>query len=534
MTDDPALHPLELLSESEPAEGIAPPVTLRDEVGLTSRVVRGSFWNFGGQGLTMLATLVATPFVIRLLGVPAYGVLTLVHVLIGYLAFGDLGMGTASTRFASQSHAVGDDKGEAAAIWSALALAAMPATTVALVLMFGAPFLVEHGLHLPPPLRAAAIVAARLAAIGFLARAVAGVLNTPAVVRLRMDLVAFVTTITSAGQILLIPVVLLLGGGLTSAVIVIAGAAVVSAILFAVIGVRLLPSLRQPHIDRALMKPLARFGGALMVSSMTATLLANSEKLLLPRFASLQALAFYSIAFSLAYMPTQLPVTIVQSLVPAFSRLSMNPDRAAFQLLYRRALRGMLYWAVPSAMFICAVAQPFLTIWAGPEFGRESTIPLYLLMGGIVAQIMTYVPYSLLVALGRTDLIARCNVSLVAPYLIVSGLLIYRFGAVGAAIAWSLRTLTGALAFVYFARRTSGFAFSPWPDNKRDYLVAATILILPVPLVAILTPSSAIRIGVAVVAVAAHALLVLTRVLTPEERVALRRLVPSGRSRTLS
>ena len=190
----------------------------------------------------------------------------------------------------------------------------------------------------------------------------------------------------------------------------------------------------------------------------------------------------------------------------------------------------MLYWAVPSAMFTCAVAQPFFTIWAGPEFGRESTIPLYLLMGGIVAQIMTYVPYALLVALGRTDLIARCNLSLVVPYLIVSGLLIYKFGAVGAAIAWSLRTLAGALAFVYFAWRSSGFAFSPWPDNKRDYFIAAAILIVPVPIVAILTPSAMIRTGVAFVTLAAHALLILTRVLTPEERVALRRLLPFPRA----
>ena len=529
MTEDPTLHPLELLSESEPLADTAPARTLRLGPGLTSRVVKGSFWNLGGQGVIMLATLVATPFVIRLLGASGYGVLTLVHVLIGYLAFGDLGMGTASTRFASQAHALDDDEGEAGAIWTALALAAVPATTLALLLMFGAPFLVEHGLHLPASLRAAAIVAMRLAAVGFLARAAAGVLNTPALVRLRMDLVALVTTSTSTAQILFIPIVLLLGGGLTSAVIVVAGAAIATALLYAVVGARLLPSMRQPRISRELLKPLTRFGGALVVSSMTATLLASSEKLLLPRFASVQALAFFSIALTLAYLPTQLPVTIIQSLVPAFSQLNISADRTAMEQLYRRALRGMLYWSVPSAMFICAVAQPFFTLWAGAEFGRESTLPLYLLMGGVVAEITTYVPYALLVALGRTDIIARCNVSLVIPYLIASALLIHQFGAVGAAIAWSLRTLTSAIVFGYFARRTSGFTFSPWPENRRDYAVAAAVLLLPVPLVAIITSSPMLRFGVAVAAVAGYALLILTRVLTTEERIALRLLVPYPR-----
>jgi O-antigen/teichoic acid export membrane protein len=307
---------------------------------------------------------------------------------------------------------------------------------------------------------------------------------------------------------------------------VVASAAIATAVLYAIVGVKLLPSLRQPHIDRALLKPLARFGGALVVSSMTATLLASSEKVLLPRFASVQSLAFYSIAFTLAYMPTQLPSTIVQSLVPAFSQLNVRPDRDAMQLLYRRALHGMLFWAVPAAMFVCAVAQPFFTVWASVEFGRESTLPLYLLMGGVVAEIMTYVPYALLIALGRTGIIARFNLSLVIPYLILSAFLIHRFGAIGAAIAWSLRTLTSAIALAYFAQRASGFAYAPWPDNRRAYLAAAAVLLLPVPIVAILTTSAMLRAAVAAVAVAAHALLILTRVLTDDERKAFRRLLP--------
>jgi O-antigen/teichoic acid export membrane protein len=519
----------DLLAEALP--GDAPCPTPRYGPGLTSRVVQGGFWNFGGQGVTMLATLVATPFTIRLLGAQSYGVLTLVHVLIGYLSFGDLGMGTASTRFGSRAYAAGDDRGEATAIWSALALAVIPATTLTILLMFGAPLLVEHGLHLPLSLRPVAILAMRLAAVGFLARAVAGVFNTPAFVRLRMDLVALITAGTAAGQILLIPVVLLLGGGLTSAVMVVAGAAIATALLYAIAGVKLLPSLRQPHVDRTLLKPLARFGGALVVSSLTATLLASSEKVLLPRFASVQALAFYSIAFTLAYMPTGLPSTIVQSLVPAFSQLHMRPDREEMRLLYRRALHGMLFWAVPAAMFVCAVAQPFFTVWAGAEFGRESTLPLYLLMGGVVAEIMTYVPYALLIALGRTDIIARLNLSLVIPYVILSAVLIHQFGAIGAAIAWSLRTLTGAIALAYFAQRTSGFAFAPWPDNKRAYLAAAAVLLLPVPIVAILTTSAIVRAVVAAAAVAAYALLILTRVLTDDERKAFRRLLPIPRQR---
>jgi O-antigen/teichoic acid export membrane protein len=507
----------------------APDVLPPSPRGLTTRVVHGSFLNLGGQAVTMVATLVATPFVIRLLGPASYGVLALIHVLIGYLSVADLGMGTASTRFGSLAHARGDDEGEAAAIWSALLLAAIPAVTVAMLLVIGARPLVERGLRLPAYLHAPAIVAVRLAAFGFVARAIGGVLNTPAVVRLRMDLVVLVTAGTSTAQVILIPIVLFLGAGLTGAVMVVAGAGVAATLLYAIVGVRLLPRLRRPHVSRALIRSLARFGAGLVISTTAAIVLSNIEKLLLPRYASVQALAFYSVAFTLGALLTQLPVAMLQSLMPAFAHLHVKGDDEGLEVLYRRSLRGMLYWAVPGATFICAAARPFFTFWAGPQFGRESTLPLYLLMGGVVCEIMAYVPYTLLLSLGRTNTIARCHISIVVPYLFASAILIHYFGAAGAAAAWSLRAMASVTVFSFFAWRSSGFRFVPWPENRRNYLLTIALLILPVILTAFLTASPIVRIAVTVVAVAAYGVLILTRVLTADERTALQRMVPLNR-----
>src|SRR5574341_1397091 len=67
-------------------------------VGMTTRVVRGGLWSLGGQGMTILASVIATPFIIRLLGSESYGVLSLINIVMGYLTFSDVGMGQASTR----------------------------------------------------------------------------------------------------------------------------------------------------------------------------------------------------------------------------------------------------------------------------------------------------------------------------------------------------------------------------------------------------------------------------------------------------
>lgn len=495
--------------------------------GLTSRVVQGSALNLAGQGVTMLATLLAAPLVIRLLGAAGYGLLALMNVLIGYLSFAALGMGTASTRFAAAAHARHDDRGEAATIWSALLLSLVPATTVSLILVVAARPLVVHALRLPLSLQETAVIAVRIAALGFVVRAVSGVMNTPALVRLRIDLVVLITYGTATAQIVLVPLVVFLGGGVTGAVAVGAGAAAAAALLHSIAGMRLLPALRRPHVSAELMKRLARFGSALVVSTIAETVLFHSEKLLLPRFASVEALAYYSVAFTLAYLLTQLPTATVQSLVPALSRLHATGDRAAFEMLYRRAWHGLLYWVLPAAAFTCIVARPFLTVWAGPQFGRESTLPLYLLVGGVIFEVLSFVPDAVLIAYERADLVARCHVLLLVPYLVGSALLIVRYGAAGAALAWSLRAVAGMALFAWFGRSVSGLPMAPWPDNKRDLALGVAVLAAAV-LAGASTTAAIARVAIAAAAVAVYGVLILTRVLTGDERAALRRLVPFG------
>lgn len=534
MSDSRPLHMIDLTSEGKllPPDAPAPVASPRLSEGLTSRVVRGSIWNFGGQGVTLMATLVATPFVIRLLGVEDYGLLALINALIVYLAFADLGMGWASTRFASEAHARGDDEGEATLIWTSLLVAVVPALLVASILILSARPLVEHGLRLPQHLHGTAVTALRLAAVTFVARTVVGVLNTPEMVRLRMDLVTLITVGTLVGQIFLVPVVLYLGGGLTGAVAVIAGSAVLCACLHGLVALRLLPQFARPRLDLALLKPLSRFGGAVVIASVVTMLLGTADRALVSRFASVQTLAYYAVALNLASMLTQAPMAMVQSLMPAFSQLQARPDHRDLQALYQRALRGTLLWLAPAAIVICVVARPFFTVWAGPEFGRESTLPLYVLAVGLIFEAMSYVPFYLLVALGRADLVARCHGAMLVPYLVLSSLAILWLGAVGAAIVWSLRAATSALAFALIVKRISGFVFSPLPKSRRGYFTALAVLVLPVLLACFLTQSLAARLSVILIALLAHGVLILSRVLTVEERKSLLRMLPFAQWRS--
>jgi O-antigen/teichoic acid export membrane protein len=260
--------------------------------------------------------------------------------------------------------------------------------------------------------------------------------------------------------------------------------------------------------------------------------LGNADKVLVSRFASVQTLAYYAVALNLASMLTQAPMAMVQSLLPAFSQLQARPEHTDLHALYQRALRGTLLWVAPAAVLICVMARPFFTVWAGPEFGRASTLPLYVLAVGLIFEAMAYVPLYLLMALGRADLVTRCNGAILVPYLVLSSLAIIWLGAVGAAIVWSLRAFASAFAFSLSVKRISGFASSPLPKSRQDYLTAVAVLVLPVVLTCLLTQSLLARLSVTLIALPAHGVLIFTRVLTVEERKSLLQMLPFGQGRS--
>src|SRR5437867_4648 len=96
------------------------------------------------MAVTTLATLLAAPFTIRLLGVESYGVWALVNVIIGQIGLVDFGMGNASTRFGAKAYAEADAEAESAAIWTALGFSSLATLLPALlVAAFAGPILLD-------------------------------------------------------------------------------------------------------------------------------------------------------------------------------------------------------------------------------------------------------------------------------------------------------------------------------------------------------------------------------------------------------
>src|SRR3954468_8730047 len=166
-----ASAPLPIASASPSADA---PLTF----GVLTTVVRGTVWSVVASGVAAGVSFFVTPFTLRLFGPEQYGIWAILTTIISYFGFADIGMGTASTRFATEAHHQGDSQREADVIWTSLVVGFTSAAIFALLLSLCAGGIVSLLIHGSPQFHQQAAMGLRFAGLVFLGYVLSNVLNT--------------------------------------------------------------------------------------------------------------------------------------------------------------------------------------------------------------------------------------------------------------------------------------------------------------------------------------------------------------------
>jgi O-antigen/teichoic acid export membrane protein len=485
--------------------------------GMTTKVMKGSFWVLVGQVLPLLATFVASPFVIRSLGSEAYGVLILVGLISTYFAFADFGMTMASTRYGAEAFADGTPEQEGKVVRTAALIGISSSLFIAIPLFVFSQWIVGDLLNVPLYLQHKASVALKITSVAFVMSFIGNIFNTPQLSRMRMDLNVLINAGFKVLMTLSTPVVLKLGGDLVDATIVafVATFMIMGSHIF--VSGRLQPSIYGSTIDRKMLKPLLKFGSSYVLYGIGLLVTNNLEKFILTRYVSVQSLAYYSIAFTFAGMTTMFSVAMVQTLMPAFSQLLTPEKKEQLRSLFTRCVRVGLIGLIPSVMGLLIIAKPFFTLWVGPDFGRESIFPFYILLIGVFFSLLVYIPNTILISAGKSSLFAKVYLLEVLPYAVITYLLIQWAGILGAAMAWSLREIVNAITFIYFTRRHMGLSVNLGLQLRT--LGAGFLVFLPPALIAFLHNNSSVWVFVTLpFSLAGYTWLIWNRFLETEEK----------------
>lgn len=500
-----------------PAE-TAQPNSIPSTQGMTKRVVKGSIWTLAGQVLPLLLSVITTHFVIRMLGSEGYGVLVLITLIPTYFSFADFGMSLASTKFASEAYASGDKEKEGRIVRTAALISFLTSLPIG-ILIFIFSNLIVSLFKIPVSLQAESSLALKIAAVTFVINFLNLIFNTPQLTRLRMDLNTLVTAGTRIAGIIAVPFIIYAGFGVAGAMTALLIAALLALIFHLLVSIRLLKELLSFSFDRSVIRPMLKFGGGLVISGIAVVLLINLEKVVLVSITSVQTLAHYSVAFTLASMVVMFSSSMLQSLIPAFSQLLQPEKREQLESLFARTLRLNVIGILPIIAFLFVIARPFFTIWAGPEFGSESTLPFYILLGGWFFNLLVVIPHSLLVSSGRTDLLAKIYWLQILPYLGLIVVLTLNFGAVGTASAWTLRVVADTVMIGWSSKKTSNVSFHVF-RGKLSYFGSSILCLTPCVLMTALAPDLIIwSLAIFLVSLATYVFLVWKKLLDTDEKL---------------
>lgn len=420
-----------------------------------SLIARNTIINLIGQGLPLLVGVLAIPYVVHGLGTDRFGILSLAWVVLGYFTIFDLGLGRATTKFVAEALGRGEGDQVPQIVWTAAMFQVILGFAGAIVLFGITDLLVERVLNISPELLDEARDTFHLIALSVPLVLVSSSFRGVVEAAQRFDLVNAVT-IPSSTLTFLLPVVgLYLGFGLPGIVFLIILARFGSLLAFIAIVIRIVPQTRRFSGSIALFSRLFAFGGWITITSTVSPILVYLDRFLIGSLITIAAVSYYAVPYELVSRLSIITVSLSMALFPAFSSLHGARDKPRIGNFFARSLKYTLIVLGPIIVLVAVYAGDILQIWMGNDFAAESMVPMQILALGVLINSLALIPFMLLQGTGRPDLPAKFHLIELPIYIVITWILVSKFGIAGAAGAWTIRValdaflLFGAASKVY-------------------------------------------------------------------------------------
>jgi O-antigen/teichoic acid export membrane protein len=414
------------------------------------------------DGVAVIATIVATPYLIGQLGTAPYGIIVAVMVLLSQMSALQLGLGPAAARLLAESRGSGDPHRRAA--------------------LFSAVFV-------------AICVAAALFAIGIAVVAPwawTGAFNTdPALVPLAMAAVPAAVAIAAAQPVLVALHGLLMGEErfapsaairgahgvlrIAAAVAAVAAGTGVVGVLWAYVAMDVCAVVAlagvtgggftaRPSIAelRSALAQLARVSLPFAAADIFAAILVDVEKVALGVTHSLEALTYYTVPFNAVFRLVMFATALSGVLLPRISAVGAGGANADAALLVRQATRLTTVIMAVFCAPIIAIAPELLNLWLGADFAQNAGLATRLLLVGVFINGTVYAAHAAIRARAHPATLPVLYAAETILHIGVVVVAVRLWGIPGAAAAWTLRIVVDAVAHRWLAARALAATFGSW------------------------------------------------------------------------
>ncbi len=434
-------------------ESVSEPILASRKSTSGRTLARNTIWNFIGLAAPLPIALVTLPLLTSQLGADRFGALALIWALIGYSSVFDLGLGRVLTKVVAEELGREQEQEIPTLVWTALLLLAALgfASSVAFGLLV--PWLVGDVLKIPESLQTESRQALLLVALFLPLLTTSSGLRGVLEAQHRFRVVSMVSVTMGAFTLLGPVLVLPYSRSLVAIVAVMLVGRVIAWLAYLLLCLRITPGMAQSFRPRfGLLGPMVRFGGWLTVSNIVSPMLTYLDRFVVGSLLSIGSVAYYTVPYDLITKVSIVAGAVGGVVFPAFSA-SFAPDRARVERIFGWGAKSLLIVLAPLTLVAIVFAEDLLQLWLGADYARNSALVLQWLAVGVFINCMAQVPFVLVQAAGRPDLVAKLHVCELLPYLVLLFWLVETHGIVGAAMAWTARATIDTLCLLWLAHR---------------------------------------------------------------------------------
>jgi membrane protein EpsK len=426
-----------------------------------------TLWNavvrFGAQFVAIGANLLATPYIIRKLGVESYGIIGVINTIVGFMAIVTTSL--TSTVGRNMTFAIEREEYENAnkeistAVYGLVRLFA-----IALLPLCALSIFIDQLIVIPRDLASAARFFCFLAVVSFGFSTLSGPLGAAMYVRNRLDLLSgasLARTICFLAAI--VALFSIVPASLTTYGAAMLGGSMLICFLHARIHKYLLPGIEisKHWYDRKILKGIVSLGGWMTVNQIGALLFLQTDLLVANRMLGV-TMAGQLAAISVIPLQLRVLAGLFSGLFgPTQAAIAARGDWAAYAKYLLCSVRlTSLFFALLVGVF-CGSAHEVLSIWLGPQFGPLTPVAL-VLTAYLIISLGISPTWDATLILGKVKIPAVVTLVMGVANVLLAITLAARLGLMGIALSGCIMlTLRNALFTPWYVSRACNM--SVWP-----------------------------------------------------------------------
>jgi len=413
----------------------------------TKRFALNVGMNWVSMAVSMVVPFFLTPFVIRSLGLTAYGIWILAVSTVSYLGLLDMGLRSAVIRFVSKAEAQAKPDEAKAAIGAALWFRVLISSGVAAISILLA-FAFPHWFKIPHDLIRAGQITVLMCALGVAVTLTSGVFGAVLAATHRFDILSSISMIQTLARACGVILILKTGHGLVPLacweliVITLGGLATAGTTL------KIFPParVRIARPDIALVKQIWSYSFTTFIFMISVQVIVNTDNLVVGSFISVGMVAFYSIGSSLVNYAAQAVWSMSTTFAPMASNMEAGGRTADLQRLLLRGTQASLAVALPISVALAFRGRTFINLWMGPQYGPISETIVQVLLVSQWFSIANGTAASIVMAIDKHKPLANWSVVEAILNLGLSIFLVKTVGMYGVALGTTI-----AITFVHLA-----------------------------------------------------------------------------------